>query len=102
MDERTLGRRRLKDLDPSDRAAALEREALSIRSILDDLLDELDRRRHRAASGMRVTMKIMLPAIAAAVLAAATVVTIFRRQRRRQARGMLFRLARTSRLLAAR
>jgi hypothetical protein len=72
-------------IDPNTRAAALEAEAEALRRRLDELLDELDRRRHRAAGAVGLWRKYGVPVLlAAVVLSGGAYAVVSWRARRKQ------------------
>jgi hypothetical protein len=71
------GTRDLSSPDPRSRAALLEAEATALRQRVDQLLDELDRRRRRAAGGLAAVRRYALPAlIAVAVVGGGTLAMV--------------------------
>lgn len=65
MDEGTGG---LSATESRSRAALLEAEATALRQRVDQLLDELDRRRRRAVGGLATVRRYALPAVVAAAV----------------------------------
>ena len=81
MDE---GTRRLSQPEPGSRAAQLEAEAESLRRRVDQLLDELDRRRTTIATGLALLRRYAIPALVTAVVVSGGVYAALRWRERRQ------------------
>jgi hypothetical protein len=74
--------------DPVERAALLEAETAALRGRLDELLDELDRRRRGMAHRLAMVRRYGIPALAAAALVAGA---FYASHRWRERRGSGFR-----------
>jgi hypothetical protein len=70
-------------VDPEARARMLEAEAETLRRRLDELLDELDRRRRRAAGGLALLRRYGVPALVAVAMMSGGVYAVTRWRRRR-------------------
>jgi hypothetical protein len=78
------GTRRLNDPEPGSRAALLEAEAEALRRRVDQLLDELDRRRTTTVSAVALLRRYALPALVTAAIVAGGVYAGLRWRESRQ------------------